>query len=308
METKTTQTRCPHCSVAFHITNTQLAAAAGKVRCGICLDLFDANENACAPAADPTLPADDLDREYPDLTPTLNQDQDQDKTDQIPGQEELHINDPADPEPGTPESGTPPTESKRTDLVDNQQSYHYRQLDTLANTLQDQNLLSTSRSESGSPGLIRWAMYLLIISGIGLLLIQLLFFTSADLSQKERYRPTLQMVCGLLGCPITPLRDIRLIRADALVVQDHPTRKNALHIDVVLTNRASFAQAFPKLQLQFEDLKGNVVAKRTFQPEEYLQGQLTGLSVMTPIISYRIKLDILAPDKSAISYSLIVTN
>ena len=38
-------TRCPNCKTAFHIGTAQLDAAGGKVRCGSCLEIFDAKEH-----------------------------------------------------------------------------------------------------------------------------------------------------------------------------------------------------------------------------------------------------------------------
>ncbi|AQQ68931.1 hypothetical protein Mag101_15805 [Microbulbifer agarilyticus] len=38
-------TRCPHCSTSFHVSEPQLRAARGAVRCGSCLQVFRADEN-----------------------------------------------------------------------------------------------------------------------------------------------------------------------------------------------------------------------------------------------------------------------
>ena len=36
------QTRCPHCETVFRLTEAQLSAAHGKVRCGLCHSIFTA--------------------------------------------------------------------------------------------------------------------------------------------------------------------------------------------------------------------------------------------------------------------------
>lgn len=41
---QTQSTRCPHCQTAFRVTADQLAAARGAVRCGSCLQVFNATE------------------------------------------------------------------------------------------------------------------------------------------------------------------------------------------------------------------------------------------------------------------------
>ena len=46
-------TRCPHCSTSFHVTEQQLRAARGAVRCGSCLQVFRADENIVFNEDDP---------------------------------------------------------------------------------------------------------------------------------------------------------------------------------------------------------------------------------------------------------------
>lgn len=50
-------TRCPHCSTSFHVSEPQLRAARGAVRCGSCLQVFRADENIVFDEGDPQ-PAD----------------------------------------------------------------------------------------------------------------------------------------------------------------------------------------------------------------------------------------------------------
>ncbi|MBN8429242.1 DUF3426 domain-containing protein [Microbulbifer salipaludis] len=46
-------TRCPHCSTSFHVSEQQLRAARGAVRCGSCLQVFRADENIVFNEDDP---------------------------------------------------------------------------------------------------------------------------------------------------------------------------------------------------------------------------------------------------------------
>ncbi|WLQ13987.1 DUF3426 domain-containing protein [Hahella aquimaris] len=51
-------TRCPHCAASFRVTDKQLQAAHGKVRCGACMKVFNAAEHLMSDSApahvDPT--------------------------------------------------------------------------------------------------------------------------------------------------------------------------------------------------------------------------------------------------------------
>ena len=50
-------TQCPHCRTSFRVSQAQLAAAHGAVRCGACLHVFNAAEQLFGPRAAATAPA-----------------------------------------------------------------------------------------------------------------------------------------------------------------------------------------------------------------------------------------------------------
>ncbi len=45
-DTSSLLTRCPHCDTRFRVTGKQLGIADGKVRCGHCMEVFDARDHA----------------------------------------------------------------------------------------------------------------------------------------------------------------------------------------------------------------------------------------------------------------------
>lgn len=79
-------TQCPHCNATFKVTEEQLGIANGRVRCGACMNIFDAiayslpsKDETPAPAkkSEPAPSADDLLLEDEDLL--FNDDPDEDK-------------------------------------------------------------------------------------------------------------------------------------------------------------------------------------------------------------------------------------
>jgi hypothetical protein len=81
---------------------------------------------------------------------------------------------------------------------------------------------------------------------------------------------------------------------------------NALIVDSVIENRASFAQPFPPLRLQFENLQGDIIQDRVFQSRHYLQGDLAGSTSFPAKSSIHIRLEIVKPGPSATNYALSV--
>ena len=55
------QTQCPQCDTRFRVTEEQLSVAAGKVRCGNCMHVFNAVEHQVLPEAEPPTPTPDHD-------------------------------------------------------------------------------------------------------------------------------------------------------------------------------------------------------------------------------------------------------
>lgn len=330
------------------------------MRCGICLSLFDANENPVAalstinaqPAADdnqqPSEPALELSENTIESFPepeTPHYLEAQPEIEPRPGLEPE-----PEPEPNKHNKDNLSPANRETAGPEDEQQEDEQQEDARSELVPDpQTALpdpvaevdSETRSEAhagvrparlserpppvvipnsitkptgkadkpvGKPRVKRMTMLVLIIIATLALLLQVLFYTSAQLSLDKRYRPTLETLCGWLNCPIAEWRNLDLIQTEALVIQKHAEIEDALEVNVVITNRAAFPQKFPGLQLQFEDLKGNVVGRRIFRPEQYRTGALANLTTMTPQQAYQIRLDIVAPESNSTSYSLTITN
>jgi len=92
------------------------------------------------------------------------------------------------------------------------------------------------------------------------------------------------------------------------VVRKHPEFPNALAIDVILYNRADFAQPFPLLRMIFTDPQGREIASRRFRPEEYLSGELAGANLMPQQTPIHVALSMLDPGQRATSYTLEFAN
>ena len=125
-----------------------------------------------------------------------------------------------------------------------------------------------------------------------------------ELSQDQRLRPWLELVCETAGCSLPPLIDLRAISSDELLVRSHTEIANALSITLVFRNNADFAQPFPALELRFTAADNTLVAQRRFLPREYLNEELAGMQMMPPDAPVQIALEILDPGVRAINYEV----
>lgn len=144
-----------------------------------------------------------------------------------------------------------------------------------------------------------------IMVGLLLLPIQFVYFNFDVLARDPSFRPIISSSCQLFSCIVPELHDISRIRSSNLIVRSHPKANNALVVDAIITNRAAFKQAFPVMELRFTDLNDEVVAGRYFTPEEYLSGELSGLTTMPSQQPVHIALDIVDPGQQAVNYQLL---
>lgn len=293
--------QCPDCKITYFVTTTQLAAAKGNVRCGVCLNIFDAVANAAEYQPEDRSSAETAD---------ISEDSKFENTQLESMESSEYRRDEHSPvqSPSTQGQLTSIT-SAPGNMLDNIAVLYpdQQQLNKLSESWQTESLPAVIKSSSPVAGSKRKLLFVLLAVNILALLVQLLFFYSAELSLNEGYRPIIKSICEKAGCPISQQRNINLIHGDALVIRDHPETSGALEVEFILTNRATFPQAFPNLSLKFTDLDNRLVAQRIFEPLIYLRGTLTDLPVMAIQKSYRIKISIMDPGAEAISYSLIVT-
>ncbi len=142
-------------------------------------------------------------------------------------------------------------------------------------------------------------------TGLTLLLAAQVFYLQLpEWSRDPGTRGFYEGVCGLLGCELPEIRALDSLRTRNLMVRSHPELEDALVIDAVIVNQASFPQRFPGLQLRFTSVGGLLVAGRTFQPDEYLGGEISAADLMPVNTPVQISLEISDPGAEAVNYTL----
>lgn len=138
------------------------------------------------------------------------------------------------------------------------------------------------------------------------LLGQFAYSKHEELVKYPMIRPVLEQSCALLNlvvdCQVPAPKDVSLIVIVDTIVEGHPKADNALLITSSIRSDAEFNQAFPELILTFSDFKKKILARRVFQPEEYL---VEGVSIsrgMSPRKPVKIMLEIVDPGKDAVNY------
>jgi predicted Zn finger-like uncharacterized protein len=139
---------------------------------------------------------------------------------------------------------------------------------------------------------------------IAVMISQVSYFKFDNWSRHPDYRPVYTMSCEILGCSLPAIQDVNKMNTQHFMVRPHPEVKQALYIDTLLINNASYQQPFPDLKLVFTGLENQIIASRRFKPKEYLAGELAGVSVMPQNVPIHIAFEILNPGAEAVSYRI----
>jgi len=297
--------KCPHCNTVFKVTEVQLEIAAGMVRCGMCQDVFNALHNLDDPFEDvgetkenkaifgekPAVPP--VEKAIETLTSTLNK-----KNETLPDEPVKELsqalsnlsNIQATKEPEIKESAVEDEQKVTDDFFDDVQSklipYEYRipELKTPYSVWKD----------------ISWSLAILMLTLS--LFAEYAWFYRHELAAKPQLREYVTKICNFADCEAMDLRYPKEIEMVSRNIYSHPNVSNALMVSLTMINHTTFAQPFPDVKIDFSDVRGTVVASRTFLPEEYLQLKRKSLRLLPPEALTDISMEIKDPGPTAMTY------
>lgn len=295
-------TLCSYCKTLFRVNAPQLAAAQGRVRCGICRNAFSALDNLAEQ------PDDLLARREPAVTARKGRDE-KDFADT----EAIEMMVVTEPVPVSAidaiELSTAPFSLPSVD------SEAVMRIAKPAATADEFDLINAApivtegRMDSAVPSppkrvslsaTLAWSTINLGL--IAMLAAQFAYFNRHDLAQYVELRPALEEMCQYAGCDIPHQRDITKITLLNRELRSHPVVANALLVTATLVNNASFYQPYPMLQLNLSDFSGRTVAMRHFLPAEYMGNMIDIQSGMSPGQLIEVSLELADPGKAAVGF------
>ncbi|MCL6270576.1 zinc-ribbon domain-containing protein [Sansalvadorimonas sp. 2012CJ34-2] len=302
IDQKTWITRCPECHTAFRINKAHVQAAHGSVRCGSCLHVFKASENmltedssfqelisqSLSKPAKPSPTNNTTDTPKP-----APEEDDEEWARQL--LEELEINTKQEPD-FTPDM----EQEKPEDIKEEPAPASQEETPSLDNLDSDPIQLHYQKKNKLQPALWSIASLLAVVLLAG----QYVQANFNTLAFDQSTRPALTSLCSLVGCTVPELRDSTLIKASQVVLRHDQEYQNTLDIDTIITNTASFDQAYPPLRLTVLDSAGNIIGSRILQPEAYLSGEVAGARVMESEQPVHISFRVISPGKGASSVNV----
>lgn len=152
---------------------------------------------------------------------------------------------------------------------------------------------------------IYWAvgnsLLLLLIAGQGLI-----FYGYEFARRAPALRSAVDLLCDPLPCRRLPLIDMRRMDLVETRVAPHPRYDKALRVKATLVNRAEVVQPYPLLEVSLIDSQGQLVARRTYPPQEYLSKPEVMSHGMPPQLAIHVQLDITSPGVPASGYEVLL--
>lgn len=252
-------TLCPNCKTRFRIGETQLETHLGMVRCGHCLQTFDARPSFVPDQPNPQLELPMLDVELPILDSPVSP-----------------------PVPVTPVL-QPMTLAEQVAIVEDEDVSRYK---------------PENRTWP-------WAIAALLMAV--LFVAQSAYFFRVELAARlPQLKPALVSYCKLLKCTVPLPRKADLIGIESSELVADPKYENQIDLNALLRNRASFAQAYPNLELTLSDSQDKPLARRVFRPVDYLPPRENEAAGILPNHELNLRLHLITNDLRPMGYRLVV--
>ena len=339
-------TLCPHCDTRFKIAAEQLESHHGMVRCGHCLQAFNARPGFVPDQPNPQLELPILDEpaapaDEPDAAEAIGEAgaaEEISTVEETASIEEVKaIEEPPSAEETGPaeETGlieaTPPadeavaeeTEPPKIppdDLLDFSQpavaviepegETPHAAKEPVALTLAEQVAIVQDEDEGDRPSPPAYRRWPWAIAAFVLLLVlfaQAAYFFRVDLAARlPGLKPALAGYCKLLGCSVPLPQKPDLMSIESSDLEADPTHVNQITLNALLRNRAPYAQAFPNLELTLNDTQDKPLARRIFKPKDYLPLLESEQTGLLPNRELSVKLYLNTADLRPIGYRLVL--
>jgi len=274
-------THCPACQTQFFATEEQLNQHGGKVRCGQCMQVFDARAQLVSISDSAENAADTSNSAEEDTSVIDNA---------VPA-EIL-----AQPELTASTIEITGTETKAETVIQ-QPAY-------LGDAVKKNRFRAGHAGNKSRAWL--WALATLLM--ILLSVIQSVYFLRDEIAiYYPKAKPYLLQACQKLSCSINLPEKIESIAIDDSDMQEDADHPGLVRFTSTLINSGNHALAYPNLELTLTDVEDKPVLRRIFKPNEYLPAGTNIADGIQASEEIRIKLAITTSDIAVTGYRVFVT-
>lgn len=282
-------TACPACQTQFEVTDEQLQAYAGKVRCGECDHVFDARSHLLASAA--------TGLDQPEATSDAAV---YFKVSAAAAQVDTPAHAMPDVVPDLPleEHLSPALQADLAATSDTEPAIPAFLRDV---SLEDERPFPASRPATQP------VFGVLSASMLVLLLLQAAYFSRISLAAHyPQSTPLLLALCKPLQCEISLPHEITELTIDDADIQEHKERQGVLVFSSVLMNHGQVAQAYPNIELTLTNMADEPVLRKVLHPTEYLPASVNRSAGLAPQQEQSVKALLGVDEKIVIGFRVAI--
>jgi predicted Zn finger-like uncharacterized protein len=126
-----------------------------------------------------------------------------------------------------------------------------------------------------------------------------------DLARRAELAPAYAELCRVVDCGTgeTPdMSDVELL--DQTGIAPHPKYENVLRIRAAMVNRGAQPLPYPLMEVTLTDSGGQLLARRTFAPDQYLEQRPARGAKLDPGVIVTALLDVTNPGGHAMGYEI----
>ncbi len=155
---------------------------------------------------------------------------------------------------------------------------------------------------------LRVLQYAALATLIFLPLAQSVYFMRSSLAQSyPALKPSLLALCQSLHCNIELAKNLSLLEIEDSDLHEDKQHAGVLRFSSALLNRASFAQAYPNIELTLTDDNEIALLRRTIKPQEYADKDSPFAQGIAAGEGIRIDLALTAADARVSGYRVLLT-
>ncbi|MBU0690001.1 MAG: zinc-ribbon domain-containing protein [Gammaproteobacteria bacterium] len=276
-------TLCPQCATRFKVSEEQLDAHDGLVRCGRCQNVFNAREHLQDDEPSPQLSL-LIDEEPSHADEGPSDDTGERTINTLATQEDISEAAQDETTPGETGGSDTPASSNETSAEDEAHDQpdlspipNLTELEDEPTTLAQQVQFVDDPTDEDKPVAPKPKHHLATFWGVTLFLLltaqATYHFRDALAVKLPGLKPLLVELCGQLDCTVELPRDVELLSIESSELEADAKLVNVITLHALLHNRARYAQAWPSLELTLTDSRDDVIARRTFHPAAYLKNE-----------------------------------
>jgi predicted Zn finger-like uncharacterized protein len=125
-------------------------------------------------------------------------------------------------------------------------------------------------------------------------------------AQYPQFKPMLVQACTALQCDIALPKNLDLLTIDDSDMQEDEDHENVIKFSSLLINNASYAQAYPDIELTLTATDDQPVLRRLIKPNEYLKANTDLAAGFAAREEFRVNLAINVKDLAVAGYRVLL--